>query len=100
LYISTIYAAKPKNFLVFAFTSVSRKSCPVFKHFCINLYSADSDEEMKGGDEALNALSLQFLRSIKRFSSPLLFKITFSTSGVGVAGERSLVGQYSCVPHI
>ncbi len=66
----------------------------------MNSYSADSDEEMKGGDEALNALSLQCLRSIKRFSSPLLFKVTFSTTGVGVGGERSLVGQYSCAFHI
>jgi hypothetical protein len=33
----------------------------------MNLYSVDSDEAMKRGDEALNASSLQFLRSVKRF---------------------------------
>jgi hypothetical protein len=36
-------------------------------NFCINLYSVDSDEAMKRGDEAFNGSSLQFLRSVKRF---------------------------------
>jgi hypothetical protein len=35
--------------------------------FCMNLYFVDSDEAMKRGDEALNASSLKFLRSVKRF---------------------------------
>jgi hypothetical protein len=35
--------------------------------FCLDLYSVDSDEAMKRGDEALNASSLQFLSIIKRF---------------------------------
>jgi hypothetical protein len=50
----------------------------------MDLYSVDSDEAMKQGDEALNASSLQFFSIIKRFittifysalkaSSPLLF---------------------------
>jgi hypothetical protein len=30
----------------------------------MDLYSVDSDEAMKQGDEALNASSLQFLRSV------------------------------------
>jgi hypothetical protein len=33
----------------------------------MNLYFVDSDEAMKRGDDALNASSLQFLRSVKRF---------------------------------
>jgi hypothetical protein len=33
----------------------------------MNLYSVDSDEAMKRGDEAFNGSSLQFLRSVKRF---------------------------------
>jgi hypothetical protein len=33
----------------------------------MDLYSVDSDEAMKRGDEALNASSLQFLSSVKRF---------------------------------
>jgi hypothetical protein len=33
----------------------------------MNLYFNDSDEAMTRGDEALNASSLQFLRSVKRF---------------------------------
>jgi hypothetical protein len=52
--------------------------------FCMDLYSADSDEVMKQGDKALNFSSIQFLSSVKHFiatifnsalkaSSPLLF---------------------------
>jgi hypothetical protein len=33
----------------------------------MNLYSVDSDEAMKRGDEAFNGSSLQFLRGVKRF---------------------------------
>jgi hypothetical protein len=51
----------------------------------MNLYSVDSNEAMKRGNEAFNGSSLQFLRSIKRFipsifysalnaSSPLILK--------------------------
>jgi hypothetical protein len=36
--------------------------------FSIDLYIVDSDEAMKQGNEALNALSLQFLSSDKRTS--------------------------------
>jgi hypothetical protein len=32
--------------------------------FCMDLYAVDSNEAMKRGDEALNASSLQFLRSV------------------------------------
>jgi hypothetical protein len=39
----------------------------LFGDFCKDLYSVDSDEAMKRGDEALNASSLQFLSSVKRF---------------------------------
>jgi hypothetical protein len=35
--------------------------------FCMDLYSVDTDEAMKRGDESLNASSLQFLSIVKRF---------------------------------
>jgi hypothetical protein len=59
----------------------------------MNLYTVDSDEATKRGDEAFNGSSLQFLRSFKRFiasifysalnaSSPLIFKVTLPTSAL------------------
>jgi hypothetical protein len=33
----------------------------------MELYTVDSDEVMKRGDEVFNGSSLQFLRNIKRF---------------------------------
>jgi hypothetical protein len=38
-----------------------------FDEFYMEIYSVDSDEAMKRGDEALNASSLQFLSIVKRF---------------------------------
>jgi hypothetical protein len=38
-----------------------------YDDFCLDLYSVASDEAMKRGNEALNASSLQFLSSVKRF---------------------------------
>jgi hypothetical protein len=35
--------------------------------FCMDLYSVASDEALKRGNEALEASSLQFLSSVKRF---------------------------------
>ncbi len=46
-YISVISIAKPKNFVVFAFTDVSRWPAPFNGDFCMNLYSVASDEAMK-----------------------------------------------------
>jgi hypothetical protein len=34
----------------------------------MNSHNIDSDEAIQGGDEALNALSLQFLRSVNALS--------------------------------
>ncbi len=53
-----------KNIVVFAFTFVLDIFGLLFDDFCMDLYSVDSDEAMKRGDEALNASSLQFLRSV------------------------------------
>jgi hypothetical protein len=48
-----------KNFVVFAFKYVLRSPVLVFNgNFCMNLYSVDSDEVMKRGDEAFNGSSL------------------------------------------
>jgi hypothetical protein len=38
----------------------------------MDLLSVDSDEAIKRGDEALNASSLQFLRSVKCFIATIL----------------------------
>jgi hypothetical protein len=59
--------AKLKNFVVFAFTLVSRSPALFNGDFYTNLYSVDSDEAMKVGDEAFNGSSLKFLRSVKHF---------------------------------
>jgi hypothetical protein len=40
--------------------------------FYMNLYSVESDEVVKRGDEAFNGSSLQFLRGVKRFIASLL----------------------------
>jgi hypothetical protein len=59
LYIFVISVAKPKNFVVFAFMyTCVKKPCAVEWQFCMNLYSVDSDEAMKQGDEAFNGSSL------------------------------------------
>jgi hypothetical protein len=59
--------AKLKNFIVFAFTYVSRSPALFNGDFYMNLYCVDSDEAMKRGDKVFNGSSLQFLRSVKRF---------------------------------
>jgi hypothetical protein len=45
-YISIISVAKPKNFIIIAFTYV-RECCTVLGDFCMNSCSVDSDEEIK-----------------------------------------------------
>jgi hypothetical protein len=57
-FIFVISVAKPKNFVVFAFTYVLRSPALFNGDFCMNLYSVDSDEAMKRGDEAFNGSSL------------------------------------------
>jgi hypothetical protein len=53
-----------KNIVVFAFTFVLDSFGLFYGDFCIDLYSVDSDESMKQGNEALKASTLQFLRSV------------------------------------
>ncbi len=60
-------AAKLKNVNVFSFSYVSGGSVLFYEDFGMNSYSVDIDEAMKRGNEALNASSLQFVRSVKRF---------------------------------
>jgi hypothetical protein len=43
---------------------VAESSALLNDDFCMTLHNVDSDEAMKRGDEALNASSLQFLRSV------------------------------------
>jgi hypothetical protein len=58
LYIFVISVASPKNFVVFAFTYVSRSPALFNADVCMNLYSVDSDKAMKRGNEAFNGSSL------------------------------------------
>jgi hypothetical protein len=62
-----VSVAKSKNIIVFAFTYVWKSFALFFGNFCIDIYSVDSDEAMKRGDEALNASLLQFFSIVKRF---------------------------------
>ncbi len=69
--ISVISVAKGKlkNFVISAFTYVSRSPGLFNGDFCMNLYSVDSDEAIKRGIEALNASSLHrnnFFFCVKR----------------------------------
>ncbi len=43
--------------------------------FFMNLYSVDSDEAMKGGNEALNVSLLLFLRSVTRFIATIFYSV-------------------------
>jgi hypothetical protein len=87
-YISVISIAKPKNFVVFAFTYVLDSFVLLYDNFCMNPYSIESDKAMKRGDEAmkrwsdeamkqgdevLKASSLQSLRSVKCFIASIFF---------------------------
>jgi hypothetical protein len=112
--ISVVSIAKPKNIAVFAFTYVWKSFALFYGDFCMDLYSVDSNAAMKhqtlhrfNFEVSLNASSLQFFLSVKRFvadtfygktsfntsspllferssslnaSSPLLFKVTLPTS--------------------
>jgi hypothetical protein len=66
-YISVFSVTKPKklkNFVILTFTYVAESSALLNDNFCMTSRNVDSDEAMKRGDEALNASSLQFLRSV------------------------------------
>jgi hypothetical protein len=49
------------------------KVLPCFIAISAWIYSVDSNEAMKGGFEAVNALLLQFLSSVKRFIVTIFF---------------------------
>jgi hypothetical protein len=55
-----ISAAKPKNFIIFAFTYAPESSALFYGDFCMISYSVDSNEAVNQGDGALNASSPQF----------------------------------------
>jgi hypothetical protein len=61
------FCSKAEKLCRLSFTYVLRSLALFNGDFCINLYSVDSDEAMKRGDEVVNASSLQFLGSVKRF---------------------------------
>jgi hypothetical protein len=46
----------------------------------MNLYSVDSDEAMKQGDEALNASLLKFLGSVKHFIATIFYSALNASS--------------------
>ncbi len=62
LVFSVFSVAKLKNIVFFVFVLDSFGL--FYGNFCMNLYGVDSDEAMKRGDEALNASSLQFFRTV------------------------------------
>ncbi len=66
-FFSVFSVAKSKNIVVFAFTFVLDSYGLFYGDFCMDVYSVDSDEAMKRGDEAFNASSLKFLSIVKRF---------------------------------
>ncbi len=55
---------KAENFVIFAVTYVAESSALLNDDFSMTSNNVDSDEAMKRGDKALNASSLQFLRSV------------------------------------
>ncbi len=63
--IFVLAVAKLKNIVVFAFTYVLPRVLPSFNAISAWIYIVFT--AMKWGKEALNASSLQFLSSIKRF---------------------------------
>jgi hypothetical protein len=64
----SISVAKAKYFVVLPLSYVLESHALLNGNFFMTLYSVDSDDEaMKRGNEALNASSLLFLRSVKRF---------------------------------
>ncbi len=58
-YISVISVAKLKNFVVLAYTYVSRSQALFNGDFCMNLYFVDSDE-----DEEMQCSVKRFIASI------------------------------------
>jgi hypothetical protein len=59
--------AKAKYFVVLPLPYVLESHALLNGNFFMTLYSVDSDEAMKRGNEALKASLLLFLRSVKRF---------------------------------
>jgi hypothetical protein len=74
---SYISVAKAKNFVIFPFTYVSESPALLNGDFFMNLYSIDSNEAMKRGDEALNASLLLFLRIVASSHYCYNFLISF-----------------------
>jgi hypothetical protein len=72
LVFSVISVAKPKNIVVIAVTYVLESFALFYGNFCMDLYSVDSDEAMKRGNEAFSASSLQFLSSVKCFIATIV----------------------------
>jgi hypothetical protein len=56
----------------------------------MDLYSVDSNEGMKRGNEALNASSLQFLSSVKRFIATIFFSALNASLPILFMGKHHL----------
>ncbi len=56
----------------------------------MNLYSFDSDEAMKRGDEAFIDSSLQFLRGVKRFIASIFYSALNASSPLILKKYRRL----------
>jgi hypothetical protein len=75
--------AKPKNFVVFTFTYVSRSPALFNGDFYMNFYSIDSDE-------AFNGSSHQFLRSVKCFIASIFHSALNASSPLILMKNRRL----------
>jgi hypothetical protein len=57
--------------------------------FCMYLFSVDSNEAMKRGDEALNVSSLQFLSSVKPFIAVTFYEKTLFSASSSLLFKRN-----------
>ncbi len=75
-----VSVAKPKNIVIFAFTYVLESFAMFYGDFCMDIYSIDSNEAKKRGDEGLNTSLLQFLSIVKRFINKIFFSALNASS--------------------
>jgi hypothetical protein len=87
---SNIFVISAEKLCRLRFYIVSRSPALFNDDFCMNLYSVDSDEAMKRGDEAFNGSSLQFLRSVKRFMASIFYLALNASSPLILKKNRRL----------
>jgi hypothetical protein len=63
----------------------------------MNLYSADSDEAIKRGDEAFNGSLLRFLGSVKHFIASIFYSALNASSPLILRKNRRLMLYRRCI---